>query len=196
MTVDLAALRALVEAAPPGPWWFCAYDEDDGYLCKCGKLWSDADNEEPLFEVTWPMRGDKEIAIARFIMAARTAVPALLDEVERLRALVETEADCAAKAIPAAVRWMKRAEAAEAEVERWRGNHAQYCATAAENDRLRAALRRVYDHINVDVEGLLSFHEEVAAVEACRAVRADIDAALGESDGRPLADDRPTTGEP
>jgi hypothetical protein len=83
--------RALLAAATPGPWSFCAYgDHDgDGYLCHCGKLWSATDSAEPMLEVSWSARGDKEIANARLIMAA----PQLLAELADLVAQLQSDMD-------------------------------------------------------------------------------------------------------
>lgn len=70
----LAAWRAVTEAATPGPWK--AYH---------GKYWSAAEDSEDREIGTFPAdeHGD---ACSDFIAAARTAMPALISEVERLRA--------------------------------------------------------------------------------------------------------------
>lgn len=70
MTIDIAKLRALCDAATPGPW---VNGEDE--------LAESPDG----FYFTWEGR-DSDAAL---IAASRTAVPSLLDEVERLRACVE-----------------------------------------------------------------------------------------------------------
>lgn len=81
--IDTATLRALAEAATKGPW--------EAYTVPQTRT------EAPYIAVEV---GETEVRIARFegghydaafIAAARTAVPALLDEVERLRAEVDVE---------------------------------------------------------------------------------------------------------
>lgn len=72
-----AELRRLADAATPGPWEAESYDTD-GWR---GVIWGDTGAEGA------PRLGaDMPLADAKFCAAARTAVPALLDEVERLEA--------------------------------------------------------------------------------------------------------------
>ena len=71
--------RRLIDAATPGPW-----TKDAGELCNQDSIWSEKCRgyiqvTADVFEGT-----DKD-----FIAAAREAVPALLDEVEQLRAAVK-----------------------------------------------------------------------------------------------------------
>jgi hypothetical protein len=75
---ELKRLQALSDAAVPGPW-----DEDGG------RIWA---GEERRYIASLKFRGDSELsadekdATGAFIVAARTAVPELLEEVRRLRA--------------------------------------------------------------------------------------------------------------
>lgn len=80
MTPDeIAALRALVDAATPGPWTTKGP----------GRGWGDhvavlsPDDDGPAVALAWASREWKRDAA--FIAASRAAVPTLLDEVERLR---------------------------------------------------------------------------------------------------------------
>jgi hypothetical protein len=85
-SLDLAALRSLVERATPGPW----EDLGDGTWFKdreiCGPAYRDAQGNRcvPVVCSTPPRPND-----ADFIAASRTAVPALLDMVEALKAEAE-----------------------------------------------------------------------------------------------------------
>ena len=82
---ELAAIKALADAATPGPWSYTTV-----------KPYATAPASESVAYVSPEMMfGDSvgggyvdRVADAAFIAAARTAVPALLAEVERLRALV------------------------------------------------------------------------------------------------------------
>lgn len=91
---DIAALRALSEAATAGPWhhgenlWACVTSKPDGH----GRVLATASCS----------RGENARADAALIAAARNALPGLLDEVERLRriesaarARLDAEADLA-----------------------------------------------------------------------------------------------------
>src|SRR5690349_8747400 len=75
-TVDIEGIRQRVNAATPGPWY--AWDRGVGYMIAL-----DPDGDRVLPEA---MRTDLARAgDAEFIAKARSDVPALLDEVERLR---------------------------------------------------------------------------------------------------------------
>ncbi|HGN0628732.1 TPA: hypothetical protein ACKRM8_006074 [Pseudomonas aeruginosa] len=88
MAIDIDQLRALLAKATPGLWSLGKpYADDEGY------------REFPLFAsvngttvcpvavcLPFPHVSGMQEANAAFIMAARAALPALLDEVERLRA--------------------------------------------------------------------------------------------------------------
>ncbi|OCZ64328.1 hypothetical protein A7P23_27745 [Achromobacter xylosoxidans] len=88
MTIDIEQLRTLLAKATPGLWSLGKpYTDDEGY------------REFPLFAsvngttvcpvavcLPFPHVSGMQEANAAFIMAARAALPALLDEVERLRA--------------------------------------------------------------------------------------------------------------
>lgn len=71
VTIDRKALRALCEAATPAEKWIDEWDED-GSPCSV------------LAQIKYQI-GDADFD---FITAAREAVPALLDEVERLENIV------------------------------------------------------------------------------------------------------------
>lgn len=92
-------LRALADAATPGPWEY-EWDEDEGEITvRAGTARADEDGSAPGSYVTtdmileredaWPEdSGEQYAADAEFIAAARTAVPALLDENAALRARI------------------------------------------------------------------------------------------------------------
>lgn len=93
MTIDIDQLRALLVKTTPGPWSLGKpYVDDEGY------------RESPLFAsvngttvcpvavcLPFPHVSGMQEANAAFVMAARTALPALLDEVERLRAALSAQ---------------------------------------------------------------------------------------------------------
>jgi hypothetical protein len=93
MTIDIDQLRALLVKTTPGPWSLGKpYVDDEGY------------REFPLFAsvngttvcpaavcLPFPHVSGMQEANAAFVMAARTALPALLDEVERLRAALSAQ---------------------------------------------------------------------------------------------------------
>lgn len=79
---DYKALRALCEAATPGPWSVDHYEETDDWCLR-------ADNATIPGNSIADAGGFSYKPDAAFIAAARTAIPELLDEVERLRAALE-----------------------------------------------------------------------------------------------------------
>jgi len=84
---DRARWRELTEAATPGPWVVEEFfDEDDGTRFRGVRGWHD-DGEEYLC---------LSDADANFVAAARTALPALLAENDRLRATLEAVGAAAA----------------------------------------------------------------------------------------------------
>jgi hypothetical protein len=81
--LDLAALRRLCEEATPGPWDVDDQSHDDG------TIWVNVEWRGTAVCEACPVAAD-----AAFIAAARTALPALLDRVERAeRANEEYDAD-------------------------------------------------------------------------------------------------------
>jgi beta-galactosidase GanA len=82
---ELQAIRARAEAATSGPWERVGYDND------------------PYLSCTWRIAGptyynlavNANKADAEFIAAARQDIPRLLDEVERLRSVLEREREAA-----------------------------------------------------------------------------------------------------
>lgn len=76
---QLAAIRDRCEAATEGPWE--KITERPG-----GRLWQNI--RVVAFDGKYTICGDTVIADAEFIAAARTDVPALLDEIERMRGLL------------------------------------------------------------------------------------------------------------
>lgn len=78
--LDLSAIKERYEAAAPGPWKWNA--DDDMY--RCDGLYTGR------VPVIWHDQGwvAVELADAEFVAHARTDVPALVAEVERLRALL------------------------------------------------------------------------------------------------------------
>jgi hypothetical protein len=104
---ELAAMRARVEAATPGPWRSTwdeiksppeRYDDDEVAVESAATALSGDGNELKRMVVGTTYYDGVNLAIRRpdaaFIAAARTDIPRLLDEVERLRALV-TQLDSA-----------------------------------------------------------------------------------------------------
>ena len=87
---ERARLRALCEAATPGP-WDAIYDEDAGE-------WMVRTGHADVAVLTWQQAIDAlglspmTMRTAAFIAASRTAIPALLDDSERLDA-AERERD-------------------------------------------------------------------------------------------------------
>jgi hypothetical protein len=79
--LDLGALRELCEKATPGP-WEARLDRYDPVIVSAGSNWPRGDDEA---HATAYVPAD-----AVFVAAARSAVPALLAEVERLRAERDT----------------------------------------------------------------------------------------------------------
>lgn len=84
-------LRRLAEAATPGPWvvrnwhdWSSVIHEGASWRAVAGRIGED---------LAEPKDGQRSLDAA-FIAAARSAVPALLDEVDRLRELLEYVLDC------------------------------------------------------------------------------------------------------
>lgn len=94
---ELKKLRALAGAATPGPW--IAQPDNDAGPARVGSLATDEwfvsvdrHNGGKEYRDGWIERWvpkENANATAAFIAVARTAVPALLDEVERLRATCE-----------------------------------------------------------------------------------------------------------
>lgn len=93
MSIDIDQLRGLLDKATPGPWSLGhPYVDDEGY------------REFPLFAsvngaavcpvavcLPFPHVGGMQEANAAFVMAVRSALPALLDEVEQLRAALASQ---------------------------------------------------------------------------------------------------------
>lgn len=75
---ELAAIRERCEAATEGPW--------EKITERWLGVWQDI--RVVAFDGKYTICGDTAIADAEFIAAARTDVPALLDEVERMRGLL------------------------------------------------------------------------------------------------------------
>ena len=91
--IDLAAIKARCEAATPGPWAVAGKDEDD-HTPWVIALDGDA---EPWWVAAWVAAFAMDITPtdgvnnAEFVAHARTDVPALVAEVERLRRVVGHE---------------------------------------------------------------------------------------------------------
>ena len=100
-------LRALADAATPGPW------EVHGSLIGIGRA-------KPDFGQTWGLRWRQDI---EFICAARTAIPQLLDQLDRAEhriARLEAQTDIRGRAV---VMYRERAREAEARVKAVRAIH-------------------------------------------------------------------------
>ncbi len=142
MTDDLiATVRAALAAATPGPWRWCGYEEDGGgYLCKCGKLWAQSHNEEPILDAGPIDNGDQGIANAALIASAPTWLAELCDRLENLEANFRLSTDGWERDRNAA---LARAEAAEAREQRLCGErdaHAIVCTEVANSYHAQLAL--------------------------------------------------------
>lgn len=92
---ELEAIKKRAEAATPGP-WDASEDSDRSYKLdapKDAQYWVTIASGNTLVVSWWQQYADDsgtvlKLADAAFIAAARTDVPRLLAEVERLRALV------------------------------------------------------------------------------------------------------------
>lgn len=92
MSIDIAKSREICDAATPGPWDQLGQSETNRpyilcvtrqHLAKFSTVTHGDGNCGP----HWPAMGrSQETANAAFIAHARTALPAALDEIERLRA--------------------------------------------------------------------------------------------------------------
>ena len=101
---ELAALKALADAATPGPW------EE---VAESGEWWITSASDETASLYVIPDTGLMNQADVDFIAASRTAVPALLAEVERLQVAWSAEHD-------AYIRADEQARMAKREAERLR----------------------------------------------------------------------------
>ena len=114
---ELAALKALADAATPGPW------EE---VAESGEWWITSASEVTASLYVIPDTGLMNQADVDFIAASRAAVPALIAEVERLQAAWGAEHD-------AAIRADEQARMAEREVDELRSDVREL------QDRLSAA---------------------------------------------------------
>lgn len=89
--LDLDAIRARVDAATEGPWEWSA-NSDDRFFVTGGGEGAAVNIEVDSHDGNWSMSRQRMQADAQFIATARTDVPALLDEVERLRPVAEAAA--------------------------------------------------------------------------------------------------------
>lgn len=88
-TLDLDAIRARADAATQGPWW--AWNRGVGWVIALGEPDDTDEYGRPRERLPEGFRTDIERREdVEFIAAARTDVPALLDEVQRLRSLYMT----------------------------------------------------------------------------------------------------------
>lgn len=150
--IDLAAIKARVEAATPGPW----EAQDDGEIFA------------PEQDGWWPsvVRADMSTAAsaedAAFIASAREDVPALVAEVERLRgevaelktSLVELQpssaADRAERAERAAESTKRAHDALAAVIERVRqavSNHPDPCEVHPDDDAVSCGWKIAYTDV-------------------------------------------------
>lgn len=90
--VDVAKLRELEKAATPGPWTAdgdAQWCDEDGYY---GDEWIDMPRQARTYIQHSRMSGEARVHArdnAALIVEARNALPALLDEIEALRALAD-----------------------------------------------------------------------------------------------------------
>ena len=90
--MKLEEIKARAEAATEGPWRYCGANEERGG-CDCGLVWGPDGNATVAETNTgyegggWDWKWEPEAVIAngKFIAHARTDIPALIAEVERLR---------------------------------------------------------------------------------------------------------------
>jgi hypothetical protein len=91
--MDIKTLRELCEKATPGPWKACGAEK-----CTCGLVWSKEIDDVVACCSTCEnagisVEGQQIRANMEFIAAARTALPELLEEVERLRKVFQQACD-------------------------------------------------------------------------------------------------------
>ena len=103
MTTDLDALTRLCEQATPGPW---TYD------CPTAQLrWQDGDAiREVSLQQRYLVTVERDLC---FIAAARTALPALIEEVERLRTVARLAEVMAEWLAILNAKWIEIAETVE-----------------------------------------------------------------------------------
>ena len=118
---ELDALKALADAATPGPW------EE---VAESGEWWITSASDETASLYVIPDTGLTNQADVDFIAASRTAVPALIAEVERLQVAWSAEHD-------AYIRADEQARMARREVERLRAELADYADAIAQEQRRR-----------------------------------------------------------
>lgn len=131
---ELAAIKALADGATPGPWEYdadCGYVEIHGSGVEFKPDWTRSVHNltvRPLLLARVhnnATEGNDGIGYdGAFIAAARTAVPALLAEVERLRALVR-EAWMEALNNPEMGEWIITAAGHDANVAAWEKSDAR-----------------------------------------------------------------------
>lgn len=108
-TIDIPALRALLEKATKGPFG-CGHIVEDGHSCDCGSIFDSSragaigevfyGKEGDRFKDEYPSKKEEAKANLRLIVAALNALPALLDafeERERMRRAIEQLCDCPPK---------------------------------------------------------------------------------------------------
>jgi len=91
---ELPALRALYEKATPGPWLQHLVDDTiviDRFSAEIAHTFPEGGEDDDVDFATDTEQRERDAA---FIAAARTALPAALDEIERLRAENERLAGC------------------------------------------------------------------------------------------------------
>lgn len=118
MTLDHAALRRLCEDPElhPKPWEVA----DHGYAVD---LAEPHDWHRLIYD-----EGGHTKADAAFIAAARTALPALLDEVERLRSALQDHAECEWCDLPVMLLWRERGQSG------WTATCATHCPARFPHD--------------------------------------------------------------
>lgn len=169
--IDCDALRELAEKATPGPWHWgppsdSAWPQGDESLC--------AGEELVLYGWGYDASGiDGSDEDRAFIAAARTALPALLDETTALRGRIDVLRDQIGTEVRSRDEWESntedaehRATRAEAERDEWRqtaqeerGATLDLLEVVKERDRRIEAVRGLMNHHdkfgNVPIEDLL-----------------------------------------
>lgn len=82
---DEKRAREICKAATVGPWRYCG--ASDG-TCPCGLIWAGHQNDTVARSYSGENESSGRLEDATFIAESRTLLPACLDEIERLRALV------------------------------------------------------------------------------------------------------------
>jgi len=173
--LDLAALRRLCEEATPGPWDVDDQSHDDG------TIWVNVEWRGTAVCEACPVAAD-----AAFIAAARTALPALLDRVERADRQID---EVIARADRMTRDYLVSAQSMEVERDEARADHARLRARLAEVEGAARDLVAWHDDSfsRANVHGVYWQRELATRTAALRAV-------LSRTEGRTPPTKEPETG--